>query len=305
MKIIDPHLHLFNLPDGDYAWLKSDNAPYWPDKKKIHRSFSEQELTLADQNGNEPLSLGGFVHIEAGFDNQHPWREISWLESHCQHPFRSIATIDLTLATPAFEQSLIKLCEYKSVVGGRHILDEQAVELLSNPQVQCNLTCLAKYQLLFELQIPLSNNEAVELMAQTLHNNPSLKVIINHAGSPTFSYPALNFQKENDHTSWLLGLKRLSRFEQCAIKCSGWEMADRKYSLNWVKTVLEACVNHFGKNRVMLASNFPLCLLVNSYQQTWLNNFQLLSNELNLEEKKCEALLYSNASHWYELGKQS
>jgi L-fuconolactonase len=301
MKIIDPHLHLFNLTDGDYAWLRSGNAPFWADKEKINQSFYEQDLTLAPQPSSTPLPLAGFVHIEAGFDNVKPWREIQWLESHCQLPFRSIASLNLTLTTIAFEQQIKKLTEYKSVVGGRHIFDDQAVDLLSNPQVQINLTCLAKYNLLFELQMSLNNAEAIALMSQTFINNPILNVIINHAGSPPFSDKEL--AKNELNSAWLSGLEKLSSFKHCAIKCSGWEMAERNYPMSWVKEVIENCITHFGENRVMLASNFPLCLFTQTYQQTWQNNTQLLIEELKFNEKKCDALLFSNASHWYGFDK--
>ena len=134
MKIIDPHLHLFNLAQGDYQWLKADNPPFWPDKKIIVKNVTEKELHLS-----APFEMAGFVHIEAGFDNQQPWREIAWLESTCSLPFKSIAGINLLLPTNEFQQALKKLNGYKSVVGVRDILDENAFEYLSNPQVQKNL----------------------------------------------------------------------------------------------------------------------------------------------------------------------
>ena len=32
-RVIDPHLHLFNLEDGDYHWLQEGYEPEWSDKK--------------------------------------------------------------------------------------------------------------------------------------------------------------------------------------------------------------------------------------------------------------------------------
>jgi L-fuconolactonase len=28
VKIIDPHIHLFDLQEGEYQWLKLENEPY-------------------------------------------------------------------------------------------------------------------------------------------------------------------------------------------------------------------------------------------------------------------------------------
>ena len=82
IKIIDPHLHLFDLKQGDYHWLKADNPPNWPDKNVINNTFDEQDLSLSP-----PLSLAGFVHIEAGFDNLQPWRELNYLQKSCPITF--------------------------------------------------------------------------------------------------------------------------------------------------------------------------------------------------------------------------
>ena len=76
INIIDPHIHLFDLSQGDYHWLKSQNPPSWPDKVIIERNFDLDDLTNSlainltnDGDYNDELigevSLSGFVHIEA------------------------------------------------------------------------------------------------------------------------------------------------------------------------------------------------------------------------------------------------
>jgi len=259
MKIIDPHLHLFNLEQGDYQWLKAENPPHWSDKKKIAKNFTEEDLCLSS-----PLELAGFVHIEAGFNNQEPWREIHWLESHCTLPFKSIAGIDLQLEPSVFSQRIIQLKKFKSVVGVRDILEDNAIRYLSNQQVQNNLALLAKEQLIFELQMPLNNLDSVYLLADILTKTPHLSVVINHAGWPPFQQ-----NKEDEHLHWLKGIKILSAFEHCAIKCSGYEMTNRNYTVLWQQNIIKHCISNFGIERVMLASNFPLCTFHSAYQDYW------------------------------------
>ena len=89
--IIDPHIHFFNLSKGQYLWLAPDVEPFWPDKYKINRDFFEPDLMISPNN-----KLLGFVHIEAGFNNQQPQQEIAWLEKSCHLPFRTIAFADIT-----------------------------------------------------------------------------------------------------------------------------------------------------------------------------------------------------------------
>ena len=94
IKIIDPHLHLFNIEQGDYSWLKPQCPPFWPDKPLINKNFVEADLLLP-----HAMHLAGFVHIEAGFDNQQPWREIDWWQQDYTLHFTRVAFADITAAT--------------------------------------------------------------------------------------------------------------------------------------------------------------------------------------------------------------
>ena len=127
MKVIDPHLHLFDLSQGQYRWLRAGNPPNWPDKHLIQRNFADGDLEL-----NGEIELAGFVHIEAGFDNEASWREIEWLENSVKKPFRSIACVDLTWPVEDFQVAISKLQQYSSFVGVRHILDDDTLARIQN-----------------------------------------------------------------------------------------------------------------------------------------------------------------------------
>jgi len=286
MKIIDPHLHLFDLEQGDYQWLKAESPSFWSDKNIINHSFTEKDLLLSS-----PFKLAGFVHIEAGFDNQQPWREIAWLERTCSLPFRSIAGINLLLSSSDFQQTLDKLCQYKSVVGVRDILDENAFEYLSNPLVQKNLALLSKQQLIFECQMPLTDVVATAQLIKVLGELPTLKLVINHAGCPPKSVNSDLWK------NWQQSLQSLSCFENISIKCSGFEMINRDYSATWQQRVIEQCLSTFGLNKTMLASNFPLCLFKSSYQRCWLAH----NENKGLPEETLELIYYKNAQCIYKI----
>lgn len=288
MKIIDPHLHLFNIEQGEYHWLKPENPPLWPDKKLINQSFSEDDLQL-----NNELTLAGFVHIEAGFDNKQPWREIAWLEENCQLPFKSIAGIDLSLNTSEFIKSIQHIKNFSSVVGVRDILDEKSVDYLSNQQVVNNLRQLSDHQLIFELQMPLDNLHAVELLSTVLSVTQQLKVVINHAGWPPYQNDKT---VSKDHNNWLKGLEILGRHPKCSIKCSGFELTNRSYSKQWQMNVITTCLEYFGTKRVMLASNFPLCLLAKSYQNYW----QQYQQNVLFSESTLNNLFFINTKRIYQ-----
>lgn len=283
IKIIDPHLHFFNLKCGDYHWLQPHNPPFWPDKPSIHRSYSEHDLSLPSS-----IQLSGFVHIEAGFDNQRPWREIDWLENTTTLPFKSVATINLTNDPTTFQSDINKLSKYPSLVGVRHILDEQTQAILSQPHVHENFAYLADYSLLFETQINGTDTQGIERLIHLAQAQPTLHFVINHGAFP----PPCDDEIE----VWRANMKYISRCPNITVKTSGWEMINRRYSVDWVNFIVYELLSLFGQYRVMLASNFPLCTFSQSYTALW-----QLYLSLSMPESTKKRLIYDNALQIYQL----
>ena len=290
MKIIDPHLHFFDLKLGDYHWLDAENPPFWPDKPRINNNFNETDVMLT-----KPFSLSGFVHIEAGFDNNQPWRELEYLEKIGNKPFRAIANLDLTASSQHVNTVIDKLTGFDSFVGVRHLLDDQALSLLTNRQVLDNFNILNDKGLVFEVQLALTELTAINTLCDVIANSPDIRFILNHAGFPPTDIST------NEWQCWQRNLTSLSHYPHVAIKCSGWEMTDRDYQASWLNSNLSIIFTTFGAKRVMLASNFPLCLFSHSnYQAYW---HSILSSDFfqGLSEQEKSALCYDNALNWYAI----
>ena len=284
LSIVDPHIHLFNLSQGEYQWLSPNTSPLWPDKSIISHDFCQQDLLLA-----EPLSLSGFVHIEAGFDNARPWREIQWLEQHCFLPFRSVAGIDLTLSTALFRKHLERLTSYSSVVGIRHVLGNLSEQLCSHPKVISNLRVVNQYALIVELQLALGDMTNIDRLIELISTNTEIDFIIEHGGLPPLEQYSTQWQ------CWQTNLTSLAQCRNVAIKCSGWEMLNRSYQDDWIKHIISYCIHLFSSTRVMLASNFPLLLFSMQYQDYW----QRIISQVDIIDQ--QALLHDNAILWYKI----
>lgn len=278
-QLIDSHVHLFDLEKGKYHWLQPDSAPHWPDKHLIRRSFSQQDISLT-----HTVRLSGIVHIEAGFDNDRPWREIEYLEQSVSLPLRTVAGADITDAN--FSYTLAKLAEFHSVCGIRHILDEQAVSVLNHPRTLKNIERLAKKGWHFEAQFSASDSQATLALLHVL-DTTGVKCIINHAGM-------IPGGTVND-AKWRENLKLLAQNPNVAIKASGWEMmgATRKWRVAQVAEIVDSLITLFGAQRVMLGSNFPLCLFSCDYHAYWQRLVECLA------AKHLNALMADNAYHWY------
>ena len=259
VNITDPHLHLFNLALGEYGWLQPDQGPDWSDKSTLLRDFSEFDLKLS-----EPLSLAGYTHIEAGFNNDHSWSEIDWIESQASLPIRTIGCINLCASQADFSDSITQLSQRSSMVGVRHIFDEQLDSIISHPNTLPNLKTLESNGLLFELQFDATNEAAVDKVIAIMSQLPSLTVVLNHQG---FGSTALSVNQKHH---WLSGLTKLAELPNLYVKCSGFEMLDRAFTAQTLQQTLEQLVTLFGQSRVMVASNFPLITLSMSYEAYWL-----------------------------------
>jgi L-fuconolactonase len=283
MTIIDPHLHLFNLAQGDYHWLKPENPPFWPNKQHIFKHYVEADLQLTS-----PLLLAGFIHIEAGFNNQDPICELQWLQQHCTLPFKAIGYLDIT--SKHFYRHFLKMKKLSCFAGIRHILDDNAVAILSAPHSLNNLTLMADHGAIFEAQLDISKPRDIEMLCQVMRQIPTLKVIVNHAGSPTLPNP---------EQTWQTGLTQLAMQSNCYIKCSGWEMKDDNWQASQILPYIEDVIESFAIERVMLASNFPVSELAKPYQNVWQEYLTCLTQTYTKEQRM--ALCHDNAKRIYQL----
>lgn len=285
MRLIDPHIHFFALAQGKYEWLKPQHPPYWSDKSDIAHPFDETNLIKASKG-----HIAGFVHIEAGFDNARPWREVHYLNRHCRLPFKSVAGINLM--SPDVYGHIDYLASLPSVVGLRHILDSEAVHLLSHPKVKHVFAHMSQRGLLFEAQLDLYDACAVKALLRCLELVPSLKVIVNHSG-----VGGLNVSNSLGLTRWQSHIRALSSVGQIGIKVSGWEMQDRHWSWSAVTPVCEFLFEHVHHQNLMLASNYPLCQWRLSYYELWQGYRRLISH---LPKSSQLGLFGENAARWYQ-----
>ena len=285
LAILDPHVHLFDLHHGQYFWLKN-LKPH--QQSIIAKSFYLQDLEL-----NDGLSLAGFVHIEAGFNNAEPSHEILNIEkkldlqatsTHFSKPLlaKTCGSVDLTLEHADFIKLVDTQHAYVSCTSVRHILNEDAKEVLSHANTLQNLQYLAKLGMIFELQMPLHNAAAVSALVELAAQLPDLKLVINHAGFAPIHERDSKVQNlsggGNAYQQWHEHTKSLSQFANISIKCSGWEMLDEAYKMPTISPCIEHLAQTFGTKRLMFASNFPLVLYSVSYQQYWENMVKLATN---------------------------
>lgn len=287
-KIIDPHVHFFDLKKGKYAWLKPDAAPNWEKKHLIAKNFGPKDLVL-----NKQMILSGYVHIEAGFNNEKPESELAWLNT-LTHKHKAIACCDLTQA-PAGFQSNLKACErFESLKGFRHILDEDVNVILSHKNAQTNMAAINSGNYVFECQIDANLPFDYKWLLKHITQTPNIKWIISHAGKADLS-------ADDYGTYWQDNMRKFAEHENVYVKFSGFEMSgfemnNAKYRYQDLVKFIAKLMAIFSQERIMCASNFPIVLLRSSYLEYW----QMIIKVCDEIEADTDMLIYSNAKQVYE-----
>ncbi|WP_440615468.1 amidohydrolase family protein [Cysteiniphilum sp. 6C5] len=246
MQIIDTHVHFWDLNQNINSWVL--NQP----NKALKQDFLPQSLQQKMQDG-----LYGVVHIEAHDSRIDTEVEIKWLMAVAQKcpeiQIKHIAYVDMTLAKAQFTAKLDKLKQYPQVVGIRHILAyEQGVDycpesqdLSTHPNVLANLQILADYDFIFECQA-----YPRQLLNLATHLKASrVKTVIEHCGLPLWD-------SHEQRKLWQQSMRVLSDIENVSLKLSGLQMLGQ---LAHSKAIVDYAIDCFGYQRLMYASNNPVC----------------------------------------------
>ncbi|TMP12170.1 hypothetical protein CWC11_00810 [Pseudoalteromonas sp. S3178] len=277
MQIIDPHVHFFNLAQGQYTWLQGENPPAWPNLEKIKKTISAEQLVKSTD-----FELAGIVHIEAGFDNQSPINELNWLSSHLKNlPFKAVSYNQIDSPTEQFKSAL-NAQAHSSLCGIRDITEGTDAKRLLSVNSFKNLAMLSNNQLHFEAQFNIENSDITKQVAYYAKQLPQLQIIINHAGLPS------------DLATWQQSVKLLAQHNNIAIKFSGFELLH--FTKQQQVTCFNFILNHFGDQRVIFASNFPVCQINTSYNNLW-HSYKSMC----LNNSIWHNLSYANAKHYYQV----
>ena len=252
-QIYDPHVHFIDLEQGNYHWLRTADNRFLRNIQRIKRSFSAADLMLSSS-----FELYGVTHIEAGFDNDNPEREMVFVNTQPAVQ-AAVSHIPLDSNSETFIQKLSLLMLFDNFIGIRDISEGDDFLRLKSETALSNLSALDEHDLLFEAQFNVSDDNAVSLFDGFAKQFPQLKMVINHCGFP-----------ESDNVlDWEQGIIKLSKHPNITVKFSGFEMLKKSETAQFKQQVLDVLLTTFSENRIMFASNFPLCLTQKSYQALW------------------------------------
>lgn len=282
--IVDAHHHFWDLAMDRHPWLRGQEDPM------LARDCLPTDY-LRDTSGYDVVAT---VHVEANWDPADPLGEIAWLDG-LELPWgmaaRYVAFADL--ASPDAARLLETMAAHGKVAGIRQILswhpDNPSASdrhRMADPKWRRGLEILARLGLSFDMLIsPWQVDDAFDLLGAF----PDIAFALNHCGSPFDRSP-------EGMARWGAGLRELARAPNIVLKISDLVAYDPQWSEASLRDVLLTCLDAFGPQRCMLASDHPVVSRHASFAQTY-ESFRTTFADLTDDESL--ALFAGNAARFY------
>jgi predicted TIM-barrel fold metal-dependent hydrolase len=297
--IVDPHFHLWEPSRHPYPWLTDKPSPIRVagDPAPIAGDYLVADY-LAETAAQNVIKA---VHVDAGWDYADPVAETRWLQAIADDPisrgFPHGIVARASLDAPDAETVLAAHSRHPNLRGIRQIanwhpnLDKTYVQrhdLLSDPAFRRGFALLDRWGLSFDLQCyPSQFDQALRLA----DDFPATSIILNHAGMPVDRDPAAL-------RLWRDGLRGLARRPNVTVKISGLGMLDWTWTTASIRPFVRDCLDAFGPDRAMFASNFPVDRLYSSCDRLY-DAFHEIVSDLPAPERR--ALFRDNAIRVYRL----
>ena len=265
-KIIDSHIHFWDLANGFNDWVKGTELP----------------------NLVTPLGLGedAFVHIEAHSDKFDSLCEYNWLKSKFpQKDIKVVATVDFTKNINSFRKDIQKLSNVDDIIGVRQIMSKTTKTNYSPfdkdipKDLKEKLQQLKEYGLVFEAQMYpeqyLSILDDIESSGVTM--------AIEHFGLPVYA-------GNNNLFEWKTFIKEISENNNWCLKLSGFDLNNDMENIN---KCLDFVFDNISTRKLCYGSNFPV-----SHKNSYSHWAKLLSEYIN-DNEAAKDLFYNTAKSIY------
>ncbi len=219
-KIFDSHLHLWDLSKFEISWLKGD----------LNRNFCYEEY----KNNLQGYELLGAMYVEVDADDK-------CKESVFALDLKRKFNLDLCLADLKHKN---ELCAFREVlhttkIGAKRLFEEDFRQILKELEYE---------NLVFEACI---RADELSFLSKILSENPKLKVVLNHMGSPRFE----SFDR------YKKDLKRLKEFKNLYIKLSAPDNFSSIIDKEFINEIFSFLKLNFGESRLLFGTNYPVAKL--------------------------------------------
>lgn len=281
-KIIDAHQHFWKIDVQEQSWRTSAHAAI---EKDYLPSSLEKDLDACEISGTVLMqSVDSEKENDRLFDFA---RDASFVKG-------VVAWLPLNEAVAA-KKELARISKEQNLCGVRTLIARDNLNwLTSNASIEL-FRQISDMNLAWDV-VPITDMQiaAVKKLAKLV---PDLRIIIDHMGKPPVD--------SGQWQPWAMNIEELSDNSNVAIKISVGIDVLTAWS-QWDKNELEKYVHHvlrnFGPDRSLLASNWPVVLLKNTYEKSWRDLVELITS-FGLSVQDLSKVMGGSATEWYGLSK--
>jgi L-fuconolactonase len=283
MKIIDTHVHIWDLEKADYPWLKDDTSI-------LNRTWRIEEIEKERKEAG--VVAGVLVQASGNLEDT-----ALMLDTARRTEWISGVVVWLPLIIPTEVQRLLdeRFLKEKYFKGVRHqIHDEKDTKWLLQPEVIESLKIISSYEISYD--VVGIKPEHIETVLKVSEKIPGLRMVFDHLNWPPIP-------TKEKFGRWGELMKIAGQNKNLYAKISGLGTASGDFqnrTADDIKPYVDFVLQHFGTDRCFCGGDWPVSMLVNNYIQSWQITKNILNDLLNETEKN--KVLFSNANKFYNLG---
>jgi len=247
-RIVDAHVHWWDVEAN--AWYEFIRHVGEMTGTDLYRNYLPADYRRSV--GEAPVSK--VIHVSAVVGTQRYVDELRWLDGVAAtsgFEVGCVGSVDPALDSADLRAHLNAQFELGRLRGIRVLNgldpDGDAARTLA--------TWLIERDLVFDL---VARPDTLGRWTQFVAERPRLRVVLEHSGWP-LGVDEASFQ------AWERSLTEFARSTDAAVKVSGLAMVTREISERSMRPWIECCVDRFGWDRIIFASNFPVDGIAGSY----------------------------------------
>jgi L-fuconolactonase len=271
--IIDSHQHFWKPARADYGWLT-------PELETLYHDFLPADLQpLLEKCGVEKTILvqAAPTEAETGF----------MLELARENEFIAGVVGWTDFESPDVNSNIARLAEDPLLVGLRPMVQDLPDDnWLALPSLAPAFEAMIEHDLVFDaLLLP----RHIKRLFPVLEHHPDLRVVVDHAAKPTL--------KTGVTKDWFDDIAAVAKHADVRCKLSGLVTEARPdWTAGDLVPVVDHLLLHFGADRIIWGSDWPVLTLAGSYEKWWKTAQSLVST---LPESDRAAIFGGNAANLY------
>jgi L-fuconolactonase len=252
--MIDAHQHFWRYDRDEYAWIDETMAA-------IRRDFLPADVRPA----MDAAGVSASVAVQA----RQTLDETRWLlDLAARHPFICgvVGWIDLQGDVEAQLASFAETGpDEGALVGVRHIVQAEPEDFLERPAFLAGIARLERFGLSYDILVYARQLPAAIAFADRFPRQP---FVLDHLGKPEVREDGRH-DSRHGYKMWRRHLEALAALPNVCCKLSGLvtEADWRAWTPGQLRPYLDAALEAFGPSRVMMGSDWPVCLVAASYAE--------------------------------------